>query len=120
MLEHIHGVPVYLCSPDGPMLKGEADALEVIAEAGRDADWAVIPVSRFGPDFFELSTRIAGEIVQKFVNYRMGFAMLGDISQHTDESVSLAAFVRESNRGRHIWFVSDMDELERQLARVTR
>ncbi len=34
------------------------------------ADWVLIPVECFDDDFFRLKTRIAGEIIQKFVNYR--------------------------------------------------
>lgn len=120
MLQHIHGVPVHFCSPDGPLVNSGQDALDLIVNSSREATWLVIPATRFDTSFFELSTRIAGEIAQKFVNYHMGFAMLGDISQHTAESESLAAFVRESNRGRHIWFVSDVEDLERQLARIAR
>jgi hypothetical protein len=117
----IHGVPVFMAGADGPPIRTENDALDLIMTAGRfgaGADWAVIPVSRFDADFFELSTRVAGTVVQKFVSYHLGFAMIGDISRHTAGSESLAAFVRESNRGRHVWFVSDVEELTRQLARV--
>jgi hypothetical protein len=120
MLEHIHDVPVFMCDPEGPQLRDEADALQLLVDAGREAEWVVVPASRVGDDFFELRTRVAGDIVQKFVNYRMGFAVLGDISAHTANSESLAAFVRESNRGRHIWFVSDVAELTAQLARAAR
>jgi hypothetical protein len=120
MLEHIHGTPVFMCDVDGPKLRGEADALDLIVQAGHlgaGASWLVLPESRLEDDFFELSTRIAGAIVQKFVTYEMGFAVIGDISRHTDESVSLAAFVRECNRGRHTWFVADREQLDQQFAK---
>ncbi len=120
MLEHINGVPVYLAPAEGPAICGEQDAVELMVNSSREAEWLVIPVERFHPDFFELRTRVAGGIVQKFVNYRVGFAMIGDVSSYVATSESFAAFVRESNRGRHIWFVSDVDELRAQLARVTR
>jgi hypothetical protein len=123
MLDHVNGIPVYLAPADGPPIRTEQDAIDMIVAAGHygaGADWAVIPASRFDEDFFELKTRIAGAIVQKFVGYGMGFAMIGDISPHTSESESLAAFVRESNRGRHILFVSDMDDLADHLIRISR
>jgi hypothetical protein len=122
MLEHIQGVPVFMADAQDPPIRTEQDALDLIIAAGHygaGADWAAIPAGRFEAEFFELSTRIAGGIVQKFVSYQMGFAMIGDISRYTSGSESLAAFVRESNRGRHVWFVSDVDELAAQLDRVS-
>ncbi|MEV4315368.1 DUF4180 domain-containing protein [Actinocrispum sp. NPDC049592] len=118
MLQYINGVPVYLAPASGPAIRTEQDAVELMVNSDREAEWLVIPVSRFHPDFFELRTRVAGGIVQKFVNYRVGFAMIGDVSGYVAASEPFAAFVRESNRGRHIWFVSDVDDLERRLARI--
>lgn len=59
---------------------------------------------------------MAGDFVQKFANYRQGLAVVGDISQALTESSALRDFVRESNRGRHVWFVADEADLERRLS----
>ena len=56
-------------------------------------------------DFFILSTGIAGEILQKLVNYRKKLAIIGDFSVYT--SKPLQDFISESNRGNAIFFVSD-------------
>lgn len=53
-------------------------------------------------DFFMLSTCLAGEILQKFINYGMRFAIYGDFSSYT--SKPLKDFMYESNRGRDIYF----------------
>lgn len=79
------------------------------------ARWVAVPVERLDPAFFQLSTRVAGEIVQKFVTYRMGLAVVGDISRHTEESNALRDFVRECNRGTQTWFVEDLDALGARL-----
>jgi hypothetical protein len=42
--------------------------------------------------------------------------VVGDISRHVAASNALRDFVYESNRGRHLWFVDSLDELERRLA----
>jgi len=121
MLQHIEDVPIYLLDTEGPVIADDREAVDLIAEAGRygaGAAWTVIPVSRLGDDFFELRTRKAGAIVQKFVNYQMKLAVIGDINDRVAESESLAAWVRESNRGRDLWFVSDVDELRTRLASV--
>ena len=53
-------------------------------------------------DFFILSTCMAGEILQKFINYGVKFAIYGDFSQYT--SKPLRDFMYESNRGKDIYF----------------
>jgi len=50
-------------------------------------------------------------------NYNLRLAVVGDISRHLAASKSLHDFVFEANRGHSIWFVENMDDLERRLAR---
>ncbi|SHJ20092.1 protein of unknown function [Desulfosporosinus lacus DSM 15449] len=38
-------------------------------------------------DFFDLSTKIAGDILQKFVNYDMKIAVLGDFYFYKSKSL---------------------------------
>jgi uncharacterized protein DUF4180 len=108
----VHHVPA-----DGPLLGSGADALGLIHGEGVLEDaWIAVPAARLDPAFFTLSTGLAGELVQKFVNYRQRLAIVGDISGYVDGSAALRDFVRESNRGRQVWFVADADELARRLA----
>lgn len=53
-------------------------------------------------DFFVLSTCLAGEILQKFINYGIRFAIYGDFSKYT--SRPLKDFIYESNNGKDIYF----------------
>lgn len=53
-------------------------------------------------DFFILSTGIAGEILQKFINYHLKIAIVGDYSRYT--SKPLKDFIYESNNGNSILF----------------
>ncbi|WP_395647002.1 DUF4180 domain-containing protein [Terricaulis sp.] len=99
---------VYVCATPGALISSERDALDIVGEAmAHNAAWVAIPVARLDPRFFDLSGGLAGAIVQKFVNYQIGLAIVGDISLHIAQSEPLAAFVRESNRGKHIWFLED-------------
>ncbi len=68
------------------------------------------------PDFFDLKTRVAGEILQKFSNYRMQLAIVGDFSVY--KSKSLSDFIRESNRTGTIYFVGTIDEALIRLIKV--
>ena len=93
---------VHHISADGPLLSSGADALGVIyGEEVDGAEWIAVPVARLDPEFFTLSSGIAGEFVQKFVNYKQRLAVVGDISDRLEQSDALRDFVRESNRGRH-------------------
>jgi hypothetical protein len=113
----LHGLRVLECTADGPVLRTVGDALAVLAEAMQhDAGFIVLPSARLDPGFFQLRTGLAGEIVQKFVNYRRRLAILGDFSELTAESKSLRDFIYESNRGNALWFLSDIAEVERRLA----
>jgi hypothetical protein len=115
-LRNIHGVRVFVCAADGPKLASEHDATDFISAAiEQQAALVAIPVARLSDDFFRLSTRLAGEVVQKFVNYNVQLAIIGDLSIWTAASNALRDFVREANRGQAIWFVDDQHELERRL-----
>jgi hypothetical protein len=66
------------------------------------------------PAFFDLSTRLAGDVLQKFVQYRMQVAIVGNFNNVT--SKSLADFIRESNRGRHVFFAENIEQAIRVLS----
>jgi len=74
--------------------------------------------SRLDDAFFQLRTRVAGDIVQKFVNYRCGIAIVGDISGFTGHQFGPADFVRECNRGTQAWFLPDIEDFHKQLDRL--
>jgi hypothetical protein len=59
-------------------------------------------------DFYDLSTGIAGEILQKFSNYRRRIAIIGDFENI--KSKSLKDFIYESNRTNQIIFVKTIEE----------
>jgi hypothetical protein len=109
------GVPVLLCADDGPPIATTQDALDVIGSAFSRADVVAIPAGRLDQSFFALRTGLAGEIMQKFVNYHLRLAIVGDISPSVAASTALRDLIIESNRGRHIWFVADLDELDTHL-----
>ncbi|QLQ35915.1 DUF4180 domain-containing protein [Micromonospora robiginosa] len=110
------GVTVLLCDPAGPPIATEADALELIGAAFAGATVVAVPAARFDPSFFTLGTRFAGEVMQKFVNYRLRLVVVGDISAHLAESGALRALVAESNRHDQVWFVPDLAALDVRLA----
>ncbi len=67
-------------------------------------------------DFFILSTGVAGEILQKYINYQVKMAVYGDYSRYT--SKPLKDFIYESNHGRDFFFVPSKDEAIQALRRA--
>jgi hypothetical protein len=117
----VHDVPALLCAADGPPLGSDRDAVDLIALAlPHRIDLAVVPVARLDPRFFTLASGIAGQIVQKFVDYRVRLAVLGDLARPLAASASLRAFVDEANRGRTFWFVPDPTSLAARLVSAPR
>jgi hypothetical protein len=113
----IAGRRAYVCDAAGPPIAGERDAADIVGETlGLEANLVVIPLARLAPAFLDLKTGLAGEVLQKFVNYRRQVVILGDVAEAVAGSTPLRDFVRESNRGKTVWFVSDMAALEAKLA----
>lgn len=115
VIEERAGVQVLMCDPDGPRVSTMDDALDLIGAAFLGAEVVAVPATRLDERFFTLGTRFAGEVMQKFVNYRLRLVVIGDISQHMAASAALRALVHESNQSDHIWFVPDLETLDARL-----
>ncbi|OJF15546.1 DUF4180 domain-containing protein [Couchioplanes caeruleus] len=111
------GEAVLLCAESGTPIGGPQDALDLIGAAFGQARMVAIPATRLDAEFFRLRTGVAGEIMQKFVNYRIRLAIVGDISAHVAASDALRDLVRESNKGDHVWFLPTLDDLDARLHR---
>ncbi|MFL9837114.1 DUF4180 domain-containing protein [Flavobacterium sp. ST-75] len=72
-------------------------------------DKAILYERNITPVFFDLKTRMAGEILQKFSNYKIRLAIVGDFDKY--ESNSLNDFIFESNKGSTVNFVATIEEV---------
>ena len=70
----------------------------------------------FAEDFFNLSTRLAGDILQKYTNYSIKLAVVGDFS--IIKSNALHDFIRESNRGNSFFFVPNEEDAIERLSKA--
>lgn len=95
----------------------ERGAVDLISQAvyDHDASWVALEADLLGDEFFDLRTGRAGAITQKFVQYGVGFAVVGDLTDRLARSKPLRDWVRESNRGRSVLFVPALDELADRL-----
>lgn len=100
----------------GAMIENEQDALDLIANASYQGARAIMLHGHNLPaEFFDLKTRLAGDILQKFSNYRVKLAIVGSFDGYQSESLS--AFIRESNRGNLVYFVPDQETAVQYLTR---
>ena len=76
----------------------------------------IINKSAIIEDFFDLKTRLAGEVLQKFINYHIKIAIVGDFSVYS--SKSLKDFIYESNNGRDIFFLSNEEQAIEKLSMI--
>jgi hypothetical protein len=102
---------------DGPVVETEQQGRDLVGAALiQRCDWALVPIARLAPDFFRLATGLAGEVVQKFANYDIGLAVMGDIGACLEKSAPLRDFVHEANRGGRLWFLPDRTAFEQKIA----
>lgn len=92
-------------------------ALDVLMTAKYKAGTKNIVIDKalIAEDFFILSSGLAGEILQKYINYGGRIAIYGDFSRYT--SKPLKDFIYESNKGHDVFFASSQEEAVSMLAR---
>ncbi len=96
---------------DEVIVSSEQDALDIMANIGYlyDSSKIILHKRNLHDDFFDLSSGLAGGILQKFSNYRVQLVVIGDFSQFS--SKSLKEFILESNKGHQVNFLPAISEL---------
>ena len=109
------GPAVVLVRSDERVITDPQSALDLAMSAKytAGADRIAIDKGLIAEDFFILSTGLAGEILQKFINYHVKIAIYGDYSRYT--SKPLKDFIYESNQGSDVFFTATEDEAIRRL-----
>jgi len=98
----------YIISPD-VLIRNEQDALDIIGNL--TTNFLILHDHNFERDFFDLSTRKLGEILQKLTNYHFCLAVIGDFEKYP--SKTLKEFTGESNRRGRYLFVKSLDDVKR-------
>ena len=94
---------------DNIVLQTVEDAVDLIGNMSYQGfDKLIIHEENMISDFFELKNKIAGDILQKFSQYSMPLAIIGDFEKY--ESKSLNDFIFESNKGNQINFVTTVED----------
>ncbi len=109
------GIEIALVKWFGSPIADLQSALDLIATVGFEAgtNSVILNKEALSEDFFDLRSGLAGEILQKFINYRMKVAIVGDFSAYT--SKSLRDFIYECNGGRDLFFVAEEETAVERL-----
>jgi hypothetical protein len=91
---------------DQIILKNGDDAIDIMGNV--NTDHIVVNDYNLDPDFFDLSSQIAGEILQKFTNYNIKLAIIGDFGKYP--SNTLKDFIYECNKVKDHLFVKSAEE----------
>lgn len=109
-------IDIALISSSEVLIIDVQSALDIMATVSYEAgcNRIILNKSAICEDFFNLRTRLAGEILQKFINYQVKIAIVGDFSVYS--SNSLKDFIYESNKGKDIFFLSNEEQAIEKLS----
>lgn len=113
-----NGVNIAVINSPEQLICDTQSALDLMMSVKYEADTQRVVIAKHNitEDFFILSTGLAGEILQKFVNYQIKIAIYGDYAHYT--SKPLHDFIYESNQGQNVFFVTSQEEAIEKLAQA--
>ena len=102
---NIEGTKIAVIQSAEPIITDVQSTLDLLATVGYEDGCERVVINKEGiiESFFKLSSGIAGEVLQKVVNYHKKLAIIGDLSCYT--SKPLHDFIYECNRGNDVFFV---------------
>ncbi len=111
-----HTIPIAEITDDIILISNADEALQLMADLYyQDFNKIILHEENITPAFFDLSSGIAGEVLQKFSNYGVQLAIVGDFEKYPGKSLS--DFIYESNKGRQVSFLNSVEEALGQLSR---
>lgn len=120
---HIEKIPnnsvdIAIVTDEKPVITDTQSALDLAMSVKYEtgASRIVIDKNLICGEFFILSSGIAGEILQKYINYHVKMAIYGDYSHYT--SKPLRDFIYESNQGKDFFFVATKEEAIEKLTKA--
>lgn len=113
-----NGIEIALVQSDEVLITDVQSALDFIATINYQTGThrIILNKSAICEEFFDLKTRLAGEILQKFINYQTKIAIVGSFVNYQSES--LKDFIYESNKGKDLFFLSDEEQAIDKLSNV--
>jgi len=98
------------------LISQSQDVLDIFGNLiSKDCERIIIHERNFHADFFDLKSRLAGEVLQKFSNYRVKLAIVGDFAKY--KSKRLQDFILESNKTNTVFFTDNINLAIQRLGR---
>lgn len=114
-IHSLNGVEIAEIIAEHLVIESAEDGLDLVGELYfQGLDRVVVYAKNITPAFFTLQTGIAGEVLQKFSNYRVRLAIVGDFAPYTSQS--LQDFIFESNKSSQVNFVATAPEAFERLS----
>lgn len=109
---------IAVLSDNSKLIADVDSALDLLMSAKYEAgtNYIVVDKKQIAEDFFVLSSGLAGEILQKYINYGGRLAIFGDFSHYT--SKPLKDFIYESNKGKNLFFTATKDEAIQKITEI--
>jgi PadR family transcriptional regulator, regulatory protein AphA len=102
------------CLSDGQVLRTDADILDLVAACGEHlCDRLMVHAGLLPTDFYDLKTGLAGNLLQKLVNYRLRCAFILD--EVLVGNGRFSEMMIESNRGEQFHFCFNVDDARKWL-----
>lgn len=114
-LNEKNGSKIVVVESAGPVITDAQSALDLMADVRYSfgCNKIVIEKQAVCEEFFDLKTKIAGEVLQKYSNYGVKIAIVGDFSVY--KSKSLRDFIYECNNGNQVFFLPTKEEAIERL-----
>jgi hypothetical protein len=101
-----NGIDIAEVAVTGKMIRNAQDFLDMAGNIPTRN--VILGKELLDETFFDLSSLVAGEILQKVSNYGMKLAIVGDFTKYV--SKSLRDFIYESNNTGQVVFVSTVEQ----------
>lgn len=109
-LDKVNNEEIYEVKSSSIVIKDVQTSLDLLGELSNvdNCNAVIVSKDQISEEFFDLSSGIAGEILQKFIMYNMKIAIVGDFQMYS--SKALKDFIYECNKQGRINFVQDKEE----------
>ena len=115
-IHDVQGKQVAEMLSDGIVVRSSRDALDLIGQMlSRGIRQLILHERNVSPEFFQLKTGLAGEVLQKLTNNQIRVAFVGRFENY--RSKSLQAFITESNRGNQVCFTKSLESALERIGR---
>ena len=113
-IHEVQGKRIAEMLSDGIVIRTSRDGLGIVGEMlSRGLKGLILYEKNVAPEFLQLQTGIAGEVLQKLATYDMRVGFVGNFEDH--KSKSLQAFITESNQGNQVCFTKSLESALEKL-----